>query len=59
MNKLNAQVNAILQSAEVREQFAKLGIAPAPMKPDEFARFVREQITTYQRIVKEADIQPL
>jgi tripartite-type tricarboxylate transporter receptor subunit TctC len=59
VNKLNAQVNAILQSAEVREQFAKLGIAPAPMKPDEFARFVREQITTYQRIVKEADIQPL
>ena len=29
------------------------------MKPDEFARFVREQITTYQKIVKLADIQPL
>lgn len=59
VNKLNAQVNAILQSAEVREQFAKLGIAPTPMKADEFARFVREQITTYQKIVKQADIQPL
>lgn len=59
VNKLNAQVNTILQGAEVREQFAKLGIAPAPMKPDEFARFVREQITTYQKIVKQADIKPL
>ncbi len=59
VNKLNAQVGAILQVTEVREQFAKLGITPAPMKPDEFARFVREQITTYQRIVKLADIQPL
>lgn len=59
VNKLNAQVATILQSAEVREQFAKLGIAPTAMKADEFGRFVREQIGTYQRIVKAADIQPL
>jgi tripartite-type tricarboxylate transporter receptor subunit TctC len=59
VQKLNAQINAILQGAEVREQFAKLGIAPSPMKPDEFARFVREQIDTYRRIVRQADIQPL
>ena len=59
VNKLNAQVAAVLLLAEVREQFAKLGITPAPMKPDEFTRFVREQITIYQKIVKQADIQPL
>lgn len=59
VNKLNTQINLILQGAEVREQFAKLGIAPAAMKPDEFARFVREQITTYQKIVKQGDIKPL
>lgn len=59
VNKLNVQVSAILQILEVREQFAKLGITAAPMKPDEFARFVREQISTYQKIVKLADIQPL
>jgi len=59
VNKVNAQVATILASPEVREQFARLGITPAPMKPDEFARFVREQIETYRRIVKQADIQPL
>lgn len=59
VQKINAQVATILQGAEVREQFAKLGITPAPMKPDEFARFVREQIETYRKIVKQADIQPL
>jgi tripartite-type tricarboxylate transporter receptor subunit TctC len=59
VQKLNAQIGAILQSAEVRKQFADLGITPAPMKSDEFARFVREQIETYRRIVKQADIQPL
>ena len=56
VQKLNAQVATIVQGAEVREQFGKLGIAPAPMKPDEFGKFVREQITTYRAIVKDAGI---
>lgn len=59
VQKLNGQITAILQSAEVREQFAKLGITPSPMKPDEFARFVRGQIDTYRKIVQQANIQPL
>ena len=59
VSKVNAQIATILASPEVREQFAKLGITPSPMKPDEFARFVREQIETYRKIVKQADIQPL
>ena len=58
VQKLNAQVNAIVQLPEVREQFAKLGIQPAPMKPDEFARFVRNEIEVYRRVVKQANIQP-
>ena len=58
VQKINAQIATILQGAEVRDQFARLGITPAPMKPDEFARFVREQIGTFQKIVKQADIQP-
>ena len=58
VQKLNVQVTAILQNPEVREQFAKLGIGPVPMKPDEFGRFVRDEIANYQRVVKLADIQP-
>lgn len=59
VNKINAQVDAILQRPDVREQFAKLGISPAPMKPEEFGRFVRKEIVNYQKIVKDANIQPL
>jgi tripartite-type tricarboxylate transporter receptor subunit TctC len=58
VHRLNAQVNAIVQQPEVREQFAKLGIQPAPMKPDDFARFVRDEIVVYKRIVQQANIQP-
>jgi tripartite-type tricarboxylate transporter receptor subunit TctC len=58
VQKLNAQVNAIVQQPDVREQFAKLGIQPAPMQPAEFAKFVRDEIVVYRRIVKQANIQP-
>ena len=56
VQKLNAQVASILRNAEVIEQFGKLGISPLPMSPAEFARFVRGEIATYQRIVKQANI---
>jgi tripartite-type tricarboxylate transporter receptor subunit TctC len=58
VQKLNAAVNGIVQQPEVREQFARLGIHPSPMKPEEFARFVRGEIDVYRKIVKQADIQP-
>ncbi len=58
VQKLNAAVNGIVQQPDVREQFAKLGIQPSPMKPEEFARFVRGEIEVYKKIVKQADIQP-
>ncbi len=58
VQKLNAQVNAVVQGKEAREQFGRIGIAPAPMKPEEFGRFVREQMATFRKIAREADIQP-
>jgi tripartite-type tricarboxylate transporter receptor subunit TctC len=56
VQKLNAQVNAIVQGKEVSEQFGRIGIAAAPMKTDEFAKFVREQMGTFRRIAREANI---
>jgi tripartite-type tricarboxylate transporter receptor subunit TctC len=56
VQKLNMQVASALQNPEVVEQFGKLGISPLPMRPDEFARFVRSEMSIYQRIVKQAQI---
>jgi tripartite-type tricarboxylate transporter receptor subunit TctC len=58
VQKLNAAMNAIVQEPAVREQFSRLGMQPAPMKPDEFARFVRDEIAVYKRIVQQARIEP-
>ena len=58
VQKLNAAMNAIVQEPPMREQFSKLGMQPAPMKPEEFARFVRSEIDVYKRIVQQAGIEP-
>ena len=58
VQKLNAQVTAIGQSKEARAQLDKLGIAPGSLKPEEFAKFVREQMGTFRAIAREANIQP-
>lgn len=58
VSRLNGEINRIVQTAEVREQFGKLGINPAPMQPEEFGRFVRAQVATYRDIVRQAGIEP-
>ncbi len=56
VQKLNSAINAIVLEPVVKEQFAKLGIDPAPMKTDEFSRFVRSQMEFYKQIVVAAKI---
>ena len=58
VRKLNEAANAIVGEPNVKEQFAKLGIIPAPMKPEDFARFVRSEIEVYRKIVRAASIEP-
>jgi tripartite-type tricarboxylate transporter receptor subunit TctC len=57
VQKLNAAVNAIVSEPQMREQFTKLGLQPSPMKPEEFAAFVRTEIGVYKRIVEQAGIE--
>jgi tripartite-type tricarboxylate transporter receptor subunit TctC len=58
VRKLNESVNAIVLEPKVKEQFAKLGILPAPMKPEEFGKFVRSEMEVYRKIVRAAGIEP-
>ena len=58
VQKLNTVVNAIVLEPAVKEQFAKLGIQPAPMKTEDFAKFVRSEIEVYKKIVEHAHIPP-
>ena len=56
VQKLNAAVNAIVFEPQVKEQFSKLGIEPAPLKPEDFTKFVRGEMEVYRKIVRAANI---
>ena len=56
VQKLNAAVNAIVFEPQVKEQFTKLGIEPAPLKPEDFTKFVRSEMEVYRKIVRAANI---
>lgn len=50
--KINADVQAILGSAELRRKLEPLGAEPAPGSPEEFARYVRAEIEKWAKVVK-------
>src|SRR5262249_47517843 len=56
VQKLNAQVNAVVTGKDGREQFGRSGIAAVPMTTEAFAKFVRVQMGTFRRIAREANI---
>ncbi len=58
VRKLNADVAQALQDPEVKAAYARGGTRARPMSADEFAAFVRDEMGKYQRIAREAKIEP-
>ncbi|MBC7780091.1 MAG: tripartite tricarboxylate transporter substrate binding protein [Proteobacteria bacterium] len=52
--RLSTDITALMSIAEVRERLAALGAEPMPMAPEEFSRFVRDEIVLWARIVRES-----
>ena len=52
--KLNGDIAAILDTQDLKGQLAALGAEPGSMPPDAFARYVREEVTKWAKVVKES-----
>jgi tripartite-type tricarboxylate transporter receptor subunit TctC len=52
LEKLNAEVNKLLNSAEVKETLAKQGTATMGMSIDQFDKFLRDEIVKWAKVVK-------
>ena len=52
--KLNGDIAAILDTQDLKGQLAALGAEPGSMPPDAFARYVREEIAKWAKVVKES-----
>jgi len=56
--KLNAEINAVLDSPEVKKQFDADGAVIVRMSPAEFAKFFEVELEKWGKVVKEANIKP-
>lgn len=58
VRKISMDVRKALADPGVKEKLLALGNDGMDMPPEEFARFVREEIDTYQRVIRAAGIKP-
>jgi tripartite-type tricarboxylate transporter receptor subunit TctC len=59
LQKIAADIRSAVDTREVRDQYAKLGIEPMALFLADFTKFVRAEMSKYQQVVKRADIQPM
>src|SRR3954463_7439764 len=52
LEKLNAEVNKIINAPDVKETWGKQGAVPMGMPVDEFGKFLREDIEKWSKLVK-------
>jgi tripartite-type tricarboxylate transporter receptor subunit TctC len=52
LERLNAEVNKVINAPEVKEAWAKQGAIPMGMGLDQFDKFLREEIVKWARVVK-------
>ena len=52
LEKLNAEVNKLLSSAEVREAWGKQGTTTMGMSIAQFDKFLRDEIVKWAKVVK-------
>ena len=58
VDRLNAEITRATAAPEMREAWAKQGATAMSMTPEEFARFMREDIEKWARIVKLSGARP-
>ena len=55
--RLNAEINRVISLPDVKERFSQSGIEIVGGAPDVFDRHIREQVATWGKVVKEANIR--
>jgi tripartite-type tricarboxylate transporter receptor subunit TctC len=58
VSRVNAEITKIVNRPEVKAEWAKQGAAGMTMTPDEFGKFLADDITKWERIVKISGAKP-
>jgi len=57
LERLSAEVNKVINAADVKENWGKQGAVPMGMTPDAFGKFVREDVTKWAKLVKDTGMK--
>jgi len=58
VNKIGAEVGAILKQPDTHERLSREGADPVGSSPQEFGRFMQREIEKWRRVIHTAGIQP-
>ncbi len=58
VNRLNAEITRIVSRPEVRSDWAKQGAVAMAMTPDEFGKYIADDIVKWERIVRISGAKP-
>ena len=58
ITKLHETVRQAKQTAEVKQQFARLGAISIDMPPPELGRFIQQELDKWSRVIKASNIKP-
>ena len=54
VQRLNAEITAVLRSPEVRERFATAGLEPLPSTPEEMSALMKSEAVKWARVIRES-----
>jgi tripartite-type tricarboxylate transporter receptor subunit TctC len=57
VNVLSTQMQAAVRKQDLRDRFLQLGIDPAGTSPEEFARFLREEVDKWGKVIRAANVK--
>ncbi len=58
VDRLNAEITRIASRSDVRREWAAQGAVAMTMTPDEFSRYIADDIVKWERIVKISGAKP-
>lgn len=57
LDKINAELVALLRQPQVRQRFGPLGIEPATNTPDEMNKLIADEVLNFKKLTAAAQIQ--
>ncbi|MDR0441076.1 MAG: tripartite tricarboxylate transporter substrate binding protein [Candidatus Accumulibacter sp.] len=59
VDRLNKEINAIIQTDEMRTRLSKMGVEPGKGTPEEFKAFAEEDLERYGALIKEIGVEKI